>query len=65
MNVYPALASLEYFATILLVLTIVVHAQIICKEMGSHVTVKLLVFQKNAIVLLSFRQNIFGCASCF
>lgn len=55
MNVHPVLASLEYFASILLVLTIVVHAQIIFKEMGSHVMVKLFDFQKNGIVLLVFR----------
>ena len=55
MNVYPVLASPEYFASILLVLTIVVHAQTICKEMGGRVTVKLFVLRKNAIILLSLR----------
>lgn len=44
MNVHPTLASLEYFASILLVLTIAVHAQIIYMEMGSHATKPLKIF---------------------
>lgn len=40
MNAFPVLAFLEYFASTLLVLIIVVHAQITYMEMGSPVTVK-------------------------
>lgn len=37
MNAFPVLAFLEYFASTLLVLTIVVHARIIYMEMGNPV----------------------------